>query len=98
MNQINNATEAYTAHELLERFYHYILLHTKEGEMAKDYLISRGINDDTIKAFQIGFSPFKSDITFELLKRKGYSYKMLVNNNILRRRNNGKLSNLLRNR
>src|SRR5699024_3128660 len=90
--------KAHEANEWLEKFYYHILLYSKQGKEAREYLKSRGINDDTIKTFRIGFSPLKSDIIFEFLKRKGFNYTELVNANILRRFNNGKLSNILRNR
>ena len=90
--------KAYEAHEWLERFYYHILFYSKEGKQAKEYLKSRGINDVTIQTFRIGFSPLKSDFTLEFLKRKGFKYTELVDANILRRLNSGKLSNILRNR
>lgn len=90
--------KAYEAQEWLEKFYHHILLYTKQGKGAREYLKSRGINDHTIKTFRIGFSPLTSDVTFEFLKRKGFDYRNLVDSNILRRLNSGKLSNILRNR
>jgi len=91
-------SKAYEAHDWLERFYHNVLLYTKPGQQALEYLKKRGINEETIETYKIGFSPFKSDVVLKFLKGKGYSYKELVNHNILRRLDNGKLSNLLRNR
>ena len=46
--------------EALERasqFYHFFLLHTVEGHAALDYLYSRGICLEFIKAFELGLSP-----------------------------------------
>lgn len=98
LNLRRNLYKAYEAHEWLERFYSHILFYSKEGKQAKEYLKSRGINDETIQTFRIGFSPLKSDVTFEFLKRKGFNYTELVDANILRRLNSGRLSNILRNR
>lgn len=98
MNEMNkDVYKAYEAHDWLERFYYYVLCYSKEAREAKDYLKSRGIDDETIQTFRIGFSPLKSDVTFEFLKSKGFDNSELVETNILRL-NNGKFSNILRNR
>lgn len=39
------------------RFYHFMLLHTPEGQIALDYLYQRGLDLEFIKHFQIGFAP-----------------------------------------
>lgn len=87
----------YKAHDWLKRLYHYFLF-TKEGREAKKYLISRGIKEETIKTFKIGYAPKKSSFILKFLKAKGFSYNQLVSDNILRRSSNGKLSNIFRNR
>src|SRR5690625_20203 len=94
----SDPAKVYEAHEWLEKFYHHILLYSKGGEPAKEYLNNRGIHESTIKKFRVGFSLLKSDVTFKFLKNKGFSYSMLVENKVLRRLSNGKLSNMLRNR
>src|SRR5690625_187114 len=94
----SDPAKVYEAHEWLEKFYHHILLYSKGGEHAKEYLNNRGIHESTIKKFRIGFSLLKSDVTFQFLKNKGFNYSTLAENKVLRRLNNGKLSNMLRNR
>lgn len=44
------------------RFYHQALLHESLGKMAREYLAERGITEEIIKKWQIGFAPddFKS--------------------------------------
>lgn len=46
-------------HEKANDFYHHILMTTQLGEKAREYLINRGMTDDLLKEFQIGFSPPK---------------------------------------
>lgn len=44
------------------RFYHFVLLHTEEGQQALRYLYSRGLDLDFIKSFQLGWAPQSSGI------------------------------------
>jgi DNA primase len=44
-------------HEKAKEFYHHILMNTQIGEAAYEYLINRGMTDELLKEFQIGFSP-----------------------------------------
>lgn len=59
-------------HQLATDFYHQILLHTKEGEQALQYLKDRGFTDETIETFQLGVAPASRDLLVQLLKTKGY--------------------------
>src|SRR3989304_10560871 len=48
----------YEINSLASRFYHYILMNHNAGKIALDYLKKeRGVKLDTIKVFQIGYSP-----------------------------------------
>src|SRR5699024_4872314 len=91
-------TNAYKAHNLLQRLYHYILQHTEAGIEAKEYLKKRGINDETIKNFNIGFCPMKKSLTSEFLTNKGFDSEELLNNNILEKSKSGKPYSLFKNR
>ena len=57
------------------KFYNYILLGHRAGQGALDYLLKdRGINLETIKAFQLGFSPDVPNVlTRFLVEKKKYS-------------------------
>lgn len=48
-------------------------LNSKEGELARKYLLNRNINDDIIKEFSIGLSLNKRDDLTNLLKVQGYN-------------------------
>lgn len=47
--------------------YHYLLLHSAEGQIALRYLYERGLDLDFIKTFQIGFAPRHGDILLRYL-------------------------------
>ena len=53
-------------------YYHYILLNLPIGKKALDYIMGRGINKESLKEFQIGYSPASWDslIRFLVVKKK----------------------------
>ncbi len=54
------------------KFYHQNLTMTKSGKEALDYLYKRGIDDETIKTFQIGLAPAAKDSLYKVLKESNY--------------------------
>ncbi len=44
-------------HEQTVKLYHHILVNTKMGRTALDYLHKRGVNDETINVYQLGYAP-----------------------------------------
>ena len=46
----------YEAHDIAVKLYHNTLF-SEKGKAALDYLHNRGLTDDTIKKYQIGFAP-----------------------------------------
>ena len=58
-------------------FYHY-KLKTKSGLPGLDYLKKRGLGDDTIQSFGLGFSGKYNNELYKYLKSKGYNDKALL--------------------
>jgi DNA primase len=54
------------------RFYNYILTSHPLGQSALKYIQGRGITDQTIKLFQIGYSPAEPRLILNYLQKKGY--------------------------
>lgn len=52
-----NHSKLKEAGEAASRFFHFILLYTKEGHEALNYLYNRGINLAFIRYFQVGLAP-----------------------------------------
>lgn len=44
-------------HEQAAKLYHHILVNTETGQPALDYLHNRGLTDETIETYQLGFAP-----------------------------------------
>lgn len=69
-------TSLFTANEMAARFYES-QLNTAQGSRAKDYLLKRGISDDSIKLFKLGFAPEKWDALIGHLRAKDFSLGVL---------------------
>mgnify|MGYP001432354488 FL=1 len=61
----------YELHDLAVKLYHNILF-SEKGKSALDYLYNRGLNDDTIKTYQIGFAPDSWDTLSNTIKESSY--------------------------
>ncbi|MFU2164202.1 DNA primase [Streptococcus pluranimalium] len=51
-------------------FFQAVLMTTKQGEAARQYLYDRGLTDELIKHFNIGLSPEESDYFYQYLSNK----------------------------
>lgn len=71
-------------------FYHFWLLHSKEGEQALKYLYSRGLDLDFIKNFMIGLSPKEEGIFKKFAYSKFYSQEILIEAGLLSLTQSGK--------
>ena len=58
--------------------FHYLLLETPQGKPALEYITKRGLSEDTIKKFKIGFSPADRFWLKKFLLSKNYSEKFLA--------------------
>ncbi|MCY7729890.1 CHC2 zinc finger domain-containing protein, partial [Bacillus safensis] len=77
------------AHELLKKFYHHLLVNTKEGQNALDYLRSRGFTDETIAKFEIGYALDSWDFVTKFLEKRGFDPVMMEKAGLLIQRENG---------
>jgi len=87
--QINEATAEY---------YHHLLLSTKEGEAAKNYLTKRKVTTATIKEFRLGFSPDAWETIKNYLRGKGYTEKELAEAGLIVEKEEGGSYDWFRNR
>lgn len=65
------------AHELLHKFYHHLLVNTKEGQDALEYLLNRGFTMESIEKFQIGYALPSWDFAAKLLEKRGFSLDLV---------------------
>ncbi len=53
--------------------FHYMLMETEAGRFALDYVRSRGLTDETIEKFKLGYSPADRKWLYGFLRKKNYS-------------------------
>ncbi len=63
--------------------YFYVQLKSPRGEKALQYLKDRGLSDETIRAFGLGYANIYSDDLYRYLKEKGYADEMLVRSGLI---------------
>ena len=76
--QENYRTELKELNRAAAAYFHYLLTKTEHGKKALDYLHNRGLNDDTIMAFAMGYSDIYNDDLYKYLKNKGYTDRQMV--------------------
>lgn len=54
-------------------YFHYIMRHTEHGKKAYEYFRGRGLSDETINQFGLGYADIYRDDLYRYLKGKGYS-------------------------
>jgi DNA primase len=59
--------------ELASQFYYFLLLYSEEGATALKYLYDRGIDQEFIQQFQVGYAPKDRRALQKLLHSKGFS-------------------------
>lgn len=65
------------AHELLNKFYHHLLVNTKDGQHALEYLLKRGFTRESIDKFQIGYSLNSWDFVYKFLTKREFSPELM---------------------
>lgn len=71
----------YDIHTEANKFYHALLMTTKMGEAARNYLYQRGLDDQVIKYFQIGLAPQEANYLYQHLSKK-FSEADLLNSGL----------------
>ncbi|MFF2447586.1 DNA primase [Neobacillus sp. NPDC058068] len=74
------------AHELLRKFYHHLLVNTKEGQHALEYLLERGFTRESIDKFQIGYSLNSWDFVYKFLSKRDFSAEWMEKAGLIIRR------------
>ncbi|MCC7304866.1 MAG: DNA primase [Alphaproteobacteria bacterium] len=89
---VQRAKEEKSLHELVEEATRYFIqyLHsTKEGGEVLRYLLQRGLREETIHAFRIGFAPEDRQALRKHLKSKGFDDKAMTEAGLLKKGKDG---------
>ena len=63
---------------LSAQFFHNILLEHPKAELVRDYIYKeRGVSEETVKLFKLGYAPESWDLLLNFLKGKGYSQDLI---------------------
>ena len=73
----------YEANEAAARYFHEQLLRTPAGETARQYLSGRGLNAESMAAFQLGFARESWDGLKLHLKEMGFAENELIDSGLL---------------
>jgi len=79
-------------------FYRHQLVHTPAGAFALDYLRQRGLKDETIEAFGLGYSPNSWEAASQHFLNKGYQPEELLQAGLVSERDNGGIYDRFRHR
>ncbi|MDY0408464.1 DNA primase [Paracerasibacillus soli] len=77
-----------SAYGWLTKLYHHLLRFAKDGKDGYQYFKNRGISDETIDTFKLGFAPNKSEFTASFLEKKGFHLQPLIKAGVLLDREN----------
>lgn len=75
-----------------------MLINTKEGQEALDYLHARGMTREMMEQFEIGYSPSSWDFAVKFLKGRGFSLELMEKAGLVIRKENGEYFDRFRNR
>ena len=89
----------FVVNEWAKDFFHHTLNHDTDGQaIGKAYFYSRGIRDDIIAKFSLGFSPGRRDALSAAALKAGYQGEYLVKTGLCYQRDDGSLVDRYRGR
>ncbi|HSW90124.1 MAG TPA: toprim domain-containing protein, partial [Patescibacteria group bacterium] len=84
---------------LSKEYYHYLLTVHEIGKAAREYLASRGVTNETIELFGLGYSPAQWDgLSKYLVVKKGYASSDVIDAGLLIKNDRGKIYDRFRDR
>ncbi|MCF1584117.1 DNA primase [Tetragenococcus koreensis] len=78
-------------HEKAAEVYHHMLVNTAIGEAALDYLHKRGLNDQLIEEFNIGFAPNQRDFLVRVFQNEALDSNIFPESGLFVERENEEL-------
>jgi len=79
----------YEINELAAQFYRHVLEHDEAGALGRQYLVKRGVDDQTAATYRMGFAPAGWDNLAKHLSRKGIALAQAEKLGLLRKREKG---------
>ena len=82
----------------IAKFYHNLLYFHSESQKAKEYLKERGISENTIKEFLIGFAPDEGRVLASYLRSSERDFSKIEKTGLVRKNTDGSFIDLFRSR
>lgn len=76
-------------HIIAQKFYGTILKGHDRGALARKYLTDRGVTDDLIEKFGLGFAPEEWSMLSTFLRKRGYNDEIIVKSGLAKKRLKG---------
>ncbi|MFC0216305.1 DNA primase [Paenibacillus chartarius] len=81
--------ELLKAYELVARVYRSILMNTAQGRDALSYLRTRGMSDELLETFQIGYAPNMWDALVKQLEKSGFKLPLMDQGGLVSAKSDG---------
>lgn len=82
--KIEHKQQLLDIHKDVARYFYY-QLKSSNGKRAYAYLQERGITEDIIKKFGLGFANFYRDDLYQYMKKRGYDEKLLLESGLIKK-------------
>lgn len=67
----------YSAVDLARKYFHHLLVEDPRGKVARDYLVDRGVTEESINHFSLGYAPNAWDGFLRIATKRGHDVKVL---------------------
>lgn len=74
----DHKTKMFEINNWAKQLYHKILMDHPKADHARHYLLERGLTDEMMREFELGYAPDSWDLLTKFLKNKGYSVEEIV--------------------
>lgn len=95
---INQRTRLLDLNALAARYYHKTLLESSQAQTARDYFNSRGLKEETVKEFRLGYVPDYSNALSQFLVKNNFKEEEVVAAGLAFKTNDGRLVDRFRDR
>ncbi|MHC5269709.1 DNA primase [Enterococcus sp. LJL98] len=78
-------------HEKAAEIYHHLLMQTTAGQAALDYLLKRGLTEELITEYQIGFAPMQREFLEKIFRNENLAEAYFAESGLFVERDDGQL-------
>ena len=79
-------------------FYRYYLKETPAGQVARDYILKRGLNEETQEAFGLGYAPQSWEDSLNHFRKRGFSLQEIQDAGLVSEKDDGGVYDRFRHR